>query len=232
MESKIAAVIVFLIANVFAVGLVSFQSSFIKESYAASSNTTNASNASNTNNATSKSMEAALQKEALKITPPSSSNDVQTTTTKNAIVLGNPFYIEYVKTIRQQPLVLNTGLHAIGVIFIGKGTVNGINFVQTEGKALIIPLSQGIADIVGGGLIKATAGKAGNATFNFREIAHYNPSTQPSQVTGNQVMQGTGAAIFNSNATGNLSSLSNTVMMFKDEANPNGVGTIKGWEWK
>ena len=59
MESKIAAVIVFLIANIFAVGLVSFQSSFIKELYAASSNTTSASNATNTNNATSKTMEIA-----------------------------------------------------------------------------------------------------------------------------------------------------------------------------
>jgi hypothetical protein len=45
-------------------------------------------------------------------------------------------------------------------------------------------------------------------------------------------MQGTGAAIFNSNATGDLSSLSNTVIMFKDQGNPNGISTIKGWEWK
>jgi hypothetical protein len=231
MESKVAAVIVFLIANVFAVGLVSFQSNFITELYAASSNITNASNATSTNNTTSNTMDAALQKEALKITP-TSSNDVQTTTTNKAIILGNPFYIEYVKTIRQQPLVLNTGLHAIGVIFIGKGTVNGTKFVQPEGRAIIIPLSKGIADIVGGGLIKTTAEKAGNATFNFREIAHYNPSTRLSQVTGNQVMQGTGAAIFNSNATGDLSSLGNTVIMFKDQGNPNGISTIKGWEWK
>ena len=226
MELKITAVIVFLIANLFTIGLVSFQSSIVNETYAASSNATNATNA------TSNTMQAALQKEALKLTPPSSSNDAQITTTKNSIVLGNPSYIEYIKSIRQQPLVLNTGLHAVGVIFIGKGTVKGTSFVQTEGKALIIPLSQGIADIVGGGLIRAANGEGGNATYSFREIGHYNPSTQTAQGTANQIMNGTGAAIFNANATGSLSFLSNTVVMFKDEGNPSGVSTIKGWEWK
>ena len=187
MELKITAVIVFLIANLFTIGLVSFQSSIVNETYAASSNATNATYA------TSNTMQAALQKEALKLTPPSSSNDAQITTTKNSIVLGNPSYIEYIKSIRQQPLVLNTGLHAVGMIFIGKGTVKGTSFVQTEGKALIIPLSQGIADIVGGGLIRAANGEGGNATYSFREIGHYNPSTQTAQGTANQIMNGTGA---------------------------------------
>jgi len=225
MESKIAAVIVFLIANLFVIGLGPSQMNFIKITYAASSNDTNA------NKTTSTALEATLQSEAMKIKS-QSSNDIHITTTNNNVTLGNPFYIEYVKTIRQQPLVLNTGLHAIGIIFIGKGTVNGTNFIQTEGKALIIPLNQGVADVVGGGLIKAPPGKLGNATFNFRETANYSPPTQASNMTGTSTRHGTGAAIFNSNATGSLSFLSNKVVMFKDEGNSSGVSTIKGWEWK
>jgi hypothetical protein len=225
MESKIAAVIVFLIANLFAIGFSSSHLNFVGSASAASLNSTNATNSAQS------SMQAALQSEAMKINS-NSSNDVQLTTTKNAVTLGNPFYIEYVKTVSQQPLVLNTGLRAIGIIFIGKGTVNGTNFVQTEGKALIIPLSRGIADVVGGGLIKATPGNSGNATYNFRETANYNLSGQSSQPMGNPIRHGIGAAIFNSNATGSLSFMSNKVIMFKDEGNPSGVSTIRGWDWK
>lgn len=231
MGIKIAAIIAFLIANVLTLGLMSLQSNFVKHSYAASSSATNSTNSNNLTNTTSKTIQTILEKEAAKIIQPSSSNDIQTTTTKNTIALENPFYIEYIKAIRQQPL-LYRGLHAIGVIFIGKGTVNGTTFIQPVGQAIIIPLSKGIADIGGGGLIKANNGKVGNATFSFREIGRYNPSTQPSQVAGNQSMQGTGAAIFNANATGNLSFLSNTVVMFKAEGNPSGGSIIKGWEWK
>ncbi|HEY7078321.1 MAG TPA: hypothetical protein VH500_01390 [Nitrososphaeraceae archaeon] len=225
MESKIVAVIVFLIANLFAIGLSSSHLNFVNPASAAASNSTNA------NQTAQNSIETTLQSEAMKINP-QSTNDVQLTTTKNTITLGNPFYIEYVKTIRQQPLVLNTGLRAIGIIFIGKGTVNGTNFVQTEGKALVIPLSRGIADVVGGGLIKATPGNTGNATYNFRETANYNSSAQSSGPTGNPIKHGIGAAIFNSNATGSLSFLSNKVIMFKDEGNSSGVSTIRGWDWK
>ncbi|HEY7571297.1 MAG TPA: hypothetical protein VH796_08010 [Nitrososphaeraceae archaeon] len=225
MESKIAAVIVFLIANLFAIGFSSSHLNFASSASAASLNSTNATQSAHS------SVEAALQSEAMKINP-RSSNDVQLTTTKNTVTVENPFYIEYVKTIRQQPLVLNTGLRAIGIIFIGKGTVNGTNFVQTEGKALIIPLSRGIADVVGGGLIKSTPGNGGNATYNFRETAYYNSSSQSSEPTGNPIRHGMGAAIFNSNATGSLSFMSNKVIMFKDEGNSSGVSTIRGWDWK
>jgi hypothetical protein len=188
---------------------------FVNETFAAAAlgNMTNATNTMNP--------QALVQKGAT-----SSSNDVKTTTTNNNITLGNSFYIEYDKITSQVPgIPLNGGGHATGVTFSGNGTVKGIGFTDT-GRALIIPISKTIVGIFGGLAIKANDGGGnpnGNATLSFREVVHLTP-------TG--TMQGSGAAIFNANATRNLSFLSNTVAMFTDTGNKNGTDTIKAWEWK
>jgi hypothetical protein len=155
----------------------------------------------------------------------SSSNDVTTTTTNNNITLGNPFYIEYDKITSTVPgIPLNGGGHATGVTFSGNGTVKGIGFTET-GRALMFPISKTIVGISGGLAIKANDGGGnanGNATLSFREVVHMTPAG---------TMLGSGAAIFNANATRNLSFLSNTVAMFTDTGNK-GTDTIKAWEWK
>ncbi|MDQ6667145.1 MAG: hypothetical protein M3Y53_02840 [Thermoproteota archaeon] len=175
----------------------------------------NMTNATNTTNP-----QAVVQKGA------TSSNDVKTTTTNNNITLGNPFYIEYDKITSTVPgIPLNGGGHATGVTFSGNGVVKGIGFTDT-GRALIIPISKTIVGIFGGLAIKANdgGGKAnGNATLSFREVVH---------LTAAGTMQGSGAAIFNANATRDLSLLSNTVAMFTDTGNKDGTDTIKAWEWK
>jgi hypothetical protein len=146
--------------------------------------------------------------------------------TNNNITLGNPFYIEYDKITSTVPgIPLNGGGHATGVTFSGNGTVKGIGFTET-GRALIIPVSKTIVGIFGGLAIKADDGgnKAnGNAALSFREVVHMTPAG---------TMQGSGAAVFNETATGNLSFLSNTVAMFTDTGNKGGTDTIKAWEWK
>src|SRR5712692_4312421 len=185
----------------------------VNETYAATApgNMTNATNTTNS--------QAAVQKGTT-----SSSNDV--TTTNNNITLGNPFYIEYDKITSTVPgIPLNGGGHATGVKFSGNGTVKGIGFTET-GRALIIPISKTIVGIFGGLAIKANDGGGnanGNATLSFREVVH---------MTRAGTMQGSGAAIFNANATRNLSFLSNTVAMFTDTGNKGGTDTIKAWEWK
>jgi hypothetical protein len=195
------------------------KTSLVNETFAAAApgNKTNATNTS--------SPQAVLQKGA---TPPasnSSSNDVKTTTTNNNITLGNPFYIEYDKITSQVPVPLRSGGTATGVIFAGTGTVKGISFSET-GRALIIPISKTIVDIDGGLVLKTNVGGGkdnGNATLSFREISH---------MIAAGTMQGSGAAIFNPNATGKLSFLSNTVAIFTDNGNKDGTNTIKAWEWK
>ena len=195
------------------------KTSLVNETFAAAApgNKTNATNTS--------SPQAVLQKGATPPTSNSSSNDVKTTTTNNNITLGNPFYIEYDKITTQVPVPLRSGGTATGVIFSGTGTVKGIGFADT-GRALIIPISRTTVDIDGGLVIKAkdVGGKDnGNATLSFREI---------SQIIAPRTMQGSGAAIFNANATGKLSFLSNTVAIFTDNGNKDGTNIIKAWEWK
>jgi len=50
-------------------------------------------------------------------------------------------------------------------------------------------------------------------------------------MTAAGTLQGSGAAIFNPNATGKLSFLSNKVMS-TNNGNKDGTSIIKGWEWK
>jgi hypothetical protein len=171
----------------------------------------NMTNATNTTNP-----QAAVQKGTT-----SSSNDVTTTTTNNNITLGNPFYIEYDKITSTVRDPLRTGANVTGVTFSGNGTVKGIGFTE-NGRALIIPISKTIVAISGILAIKANDG-GGNATLSFREVVHMTPAG---------TMQGSGAAIFNPNATRNLSFLSTTVAMFTDTGNKGGTDTIKAWEWK
>lgn len=168
-----------------------------------------------TNATNSMNPQAAFQKGPL-------SKDITITTTNNNITLRNPFYIEYDKIRSQVPgIPLNGGGHATGVTFSGNGTVKGIGFTDT-GRALLIPISKTTADIFGGVAVKANNG-GGNTTLSFREIVNITPAG---------TMQGNGAAIFNSNATRNLSFLSNKVAMFTDTGNKGGTDTIKAWEWK
>ncbi len=195
------------------------KTSLVNETFAAATgNKTNATNIP--------SPQAVLQKGA---TPPVSnsslSNDVKTTTTNNNITLGNPFYIQYDKITSQVPVPLRSGGTATGVIFSGTGTVKGISFADT-GRALIIPISKTIVDIDGGLVLKTNVGGGkdnGNATLSFREISH---------MIAAGTTQGSGAAIFNPNATGKLSFLSNSVAMFTDNGNKDGTNIIKAWEWK
>jgi hypothetical protein len=145
-------------------------------------------------------------------------------TSNNNITLGNPFYIESNKITSQVPVPLRSGGNATGIIFNGNGTVQGIGFNEI-GRALIIPISSKIANIEGGLLLKSNDGgnkSNGNATLSFREIGHLTASG----------VQGSGAAIFNPNATGNLSFLSNKVAMFTHNGNRNGTNMVKAWEWK
>jgi hypothetical protein len=170
------------------------------------------------------SSQAVITQQPAELTQGTLNNNTKTiNATNNNITLGNPFYIEHDKITRQGPVLLPDGRQATGVIFSGNGTVNGISFVQ-NGRALIIPISKGIVEIGGGVLLNATDGSHSNATLTFREIGHVNPD--------DKTIKGTGAIIFNANATGNLSSLSNTVAMFTEAGNKDGSVMIKAWEWK
>jgi hypothetical protein len=73
---------------------------------------------------------------------------------------------------------------------------------------LIVPVSKGTVDIIGGVVIKDKdkGSGNGNATLSFREIGRMNAIDR--------------------------TILSNTVAMFTETGNKDGTSVIKAWEWK
>jgi hypothetical protein len=63
----------------------------------------------------------------------------------------------------------------------------------------------------------------GVALYNFEAIGKYNQDG---------TFESRGSAVFNDGATGELSSLSNTITIYKDRADTNGNGTFLMWHWK
>ncbi len=61
------------------------------------------------------------------------------------------------------------------------------------------------------------------AMYSFEAIGIYN---------SDGTFEGRGAAVFDDGATGELSSLSNTVAIYKDRIDSSGNGTFLMWHWK
>ena len=105
------------------------------------------------------------------------------------------------------------GTEATEAVFMGNGTVNGINVTST-GKALVIPRSNGAAYIEGTADFKTTDNRnSGKTTYVFQAIGNY------------------GAAFFNSNSTGSLGFLNNMVGIYKVDMNEDGDNVFTMWNW-
>jgi hypothetical protein len=181
--------------------------------------------AADSTNTTKQAIQQKEEKPAVLLAASPITADAKTATPINYISLGDPFYIEHGKITSQKPVVGQGKIHAYSINFSGNGTVKGISFMQLGGRALIIPISKDTADVFGNEVIKANEDGKSNATITFREISHINATAQT--ITGN------GAMIVNSNATGKMAFLANTVAMFKQVDNgKNDTYIIRAWEWK
>ena len=135
-----------------------------------------------------------------------------------AIVLGNPFYIEHYQDVVRKPELSNG--NSIGT-FTGKGIINGTLNINAEGNSTDIfrnnetDYSQGNAKFV--------TDNRDVAMYGFAAIGIYN---------SDGTFEGRGAAVFDDGATGELSSLSNTVAIYKDRIDSSGNGTFLMWHWK
>jgi hypothetical protein len=129
------------------------------------------------------------------------------------IDLNQPLYQEQYKIIGQKEVTVN-GTILTEAMFSGNGSVNGIS-VNSTGKGLVIPRAEGVNYI--NGTVEFTAveddRQAGKATYTFEAIGNY------------------GVALFDANATGNLSFLSNTIGIYKVDRNENGTSTFTMWKW-
>lgn len=140
------------------------------------------------------------------------------TMTNSNITIGKPIFYETYTVTHSRTVVVN-GINETQFSFTGTGVINKNN-VTVQGNGISIPKSENVQFVIGNATILSAQG--GFASYSFRAFDY-----------SNQVTQGIGAAFFNSNASGDLSSLSNTMGIYKIEViESNGSGKFVMWEWK
>jgi hypothetical protein len=147
-----------------------------------------------------------------------STNDTNAMGLAKASEVGNPFYEQHYKGTLGKPELLNQSLTGN---FTGEGILNGnlnvnaeVNFERTfrDNNSAFL---QGNAQLI--------AENGDTAGYNYYAFTNYN---------SDGTSQGSGAAIFNDGATGELSFLSNTIGIYKNFVDSSGNGTFQMWQWK
>ena len=138
------------------------------------------------------------------------------------ITFGNPQFIgvEHDKTTSLKPAMVN-GTPGFQVSFTGNGVLNGVNVTDT-GKGFITNKSDGAIYSQGAGVWMARNGSNGMATYSFHGIGHYGADGKLRDIITD----------LQTKATGNLSFLSNVVIIDKNEIGKAGNAITKYWELK
>jgi hypothetical protein len=147
-----------------------------------------------------------------------SSNVTSTEIITEAVELGNPFYEEHYKAMLGVPEISNQSFTGN---FTGEGILNGnlnvsadVNFIRTfrDNNTMFLH-----------GYTQLVSENGDTAEYNFNAFTNYN---------SDGTSQGSGAATFNEEATGELSFLSNTIGIYKNFVDSSGNGTFLMWQWK
>jgi hypothetical protein len=88
---------------------------------------------------------------------------------------------------------------------------------------LIIPIEGGV--IIAKGYVTMITSNGDVVSARFQEIGH-------PMVDANNTIIASGAAFFDSKATGKLAFLGNSVAIYKDIIYNNGTDKVIAWEWK
>jgi hypothetical protein len=138
--------------------------------------------------------------------------------TNDTSAIGNPFYEQDYKGTLGKPELLNRSLTGN---FTGEGILNGNLNVNAEVNFERTFRDNDTAFLQGNAQLIAESGDT--AGYNYYAFTNYN---------SDGTSQGTGAAIFDGRATGELSFLSNTIGIYKNFVDSNGNGTFQMWQWK
>ncbi len=140
-----------------------------------------------------------------------------TNVSKN-VNLGNPFFVEHYQTELGK---LNMTNNNASESFSGKGIINGTVDITADVNVTETFRDNDTSYLQGN--TKYITNNKDIATYTFYAIANYH-------VGGGY--DSNGIAIFDDVATGNLSSLSNSVGVYKDHVDKNGTGTFLMWHWR
>ena len=143
---------------------------------------------------------------------------IDNTNPSQNIDLGKPFLVEHYQTNTGKPENTNNSIFSS---FTGKGIINATVNITAEGNATETFRNNDTSYLHG----KAKYGTDNNdiASYDFYAIGNYHPDGS---------FGSNGVAIFDNGATGILSSLSNSVGIYKDNIEKNGTGTFLMWHWR
>ena len=132
--------------------------------------------------------------------------------------LGNPFFVEHYQTDLGK---LNMTNNNASESFSGKGIINGTIDITADVNATETFRDNDTSYLQGN--TKYVTDNNDIATYTFYAIGNYHSSGG---------YDSNGIAIFDDVATGSLSSLSNSVGIYKDHVDKNGTGTFLMWHWR
>jgi hypothetical protein len=141
------------------------------------------------------------------------SNDVT-----GIVQLGAPFYEEHYSAELGMPKTSNKSFTGN---FTGEGILNGNLSVSAEGNAT--GMLRDNDTIFLHGVAEFVTENEDTAVYSFYAFTDYNPDGSS---------EGSGTAIFDEGATGELSSLSSTLAVYKNRVDSGGNGTFLMWQWK
>ena len=132
--------------------------------------------------------------------------------------LGNPFFVEHYQTDLGK---LNMTNNNASESFSGKGIINGTIDITADVNATETFRDNDTSYLQGN--TKYVTDNNDKATYTFYAIGDYHAGGG---------YDSNGIAIFDDVATGNLSSLSNSVGVYKDHVDNNGTSTFLMWHWR
>jgi hypothetical protein len=138
---------------------------------------------------------------------------ILSTTHAQSVTLGEPYFVENGKYTVQQEIGPNTTLDTL----TANGTMNGNIEVTDTGEFLSVSVGDNLLYEQGQGIITNRDGSE-TASYSFIDIGN---STDYQ-----------GVSIYNTNSTGQLSFLNNTIGIHKGEADESGNFELSEWQWK
>jgi hypothetical protein len=138
---------------------------------------------------------------------------ILSTTHAQSVTLGEPYFVEKGKSTVQREIGPNVTLDTL----TANGTMNGNIEVTDTGEFLSISIGDNLIFEPGQGVI---ATKDGSETASYSSIDIGNSTDYQ------------GASIYNTNSTGQLSFLNNTMGIYKGEADESGNFELSEWQWK
>jgi len=145
-------------------------------------------------------------------------NGLDNTNFSQDVYLGAPFQVQHYQTEPGKPEITNNSIFSS---FTGEGIINGTVNITAEGNSTETFRNNDTSYIQG--KAQYVTDNKDIATYDFYAMGNYHPD---------ESFDSKGIAIFDDQATGDLSFLSNSVGIYKDQVDKNGNGTFLMWHWR